>query len=88
MFWVSNNILIDEIRHLREDVRAKDSIISELIDKFVHQRHPERLALKTPQTTNAVVNSLIDNSAADDPVSAAEQDAWNLSKPKDNNDNA
>ena len=74
-----NKLLIDEIARLREENARKDKIVVELIDKFVHNRQPERLVVKdkvVPQLTEQ-------DEGMGDPVSRAERDAWESSKPKD-----
>lgn len=72
-----NTILTDEITALREENANLRRAMFELIDKYVHNRVPERLVKAKSETPIQFVES-----GMDDPVSIAERQAYEESKPK------
>lgn len=84
MIFVTNKILVDEILRLREDNAALKTTIFELIDKFVHNRSPERLVKR--EMPSVVPTSSDAAEGMGDPLSVAERDAWEKSKPREDAD--
>ena len=80
MIFVTNKILVNEIERLRADNMALKETIVELIDKFVHQKHPDRLIKPTVMSPDPFV---IAETGMGDPVSVAEREAWEHSRPKE-----
>lgn len=68
----SNKLLTDEIASLREENRRLRDSHFELIDKFVHNRVPERLAKSFVQQPLQSIAS----EGMGDPVSIAERQAY------------
>lgn len=74
----SNKILVNEIAALRAENERLRASHFELIDKFVHNRVPERLV----KESKPVDPMDFKESGMDDPVSVAERKAYEESKPK------
>ena len=75
----ASKYLADELVIQREENARLRAHISELIDKFIHNRQPERLV--KPKVEKEPELSV--ESGAGDPVSAAERLAWEASWPKE-----
>jgi hypothetical protein len=74
---LGNKILTDEITSLRKENARLQLAFIELVDRFVHNRAPERLARPETKTqTESVPDGM------GDPVSVAERRAWEESRPK------
>lgn len=71
----SNKILTDEIASLREENRRLRDSHFELIDKFVHNRVPERLKIPYGTTQN-LSQADARETGQGDPVSIAERQAY------------
>lgn len=84
MFFFANkkifDILVAENERLQADNVALKATIIELIDKFVHQKHPERLVKQSAAPSEPMVMAEM---GMGDPLSVAERAAWNESRPKE-----
>lgn len=65
-------LLRQEVSYLRSQLRDRDQTVAELLDRFVHNRQPERLVAR-PATTNYSIPS-----PSNDAFSAAMEDAERL----------
>lgn len=77
------------INHLENEIKQKDKRIEdlelrifELLDTKFFNRTPERLVRKEEPKTEKPADNFVTTQPSD-ALSAAEEDAWNRSKPKD-----
>jgi hypothetical protein len=62
----------NEITRLQGEIERKDTVILELLDRFIHHKAPARLAPVAPLTGTAPAQAF---DATSDPLSAAEIEA-------------
>lgn len=68
-------LLLRENARLRREIRRKDQVVAELLDKFVHNRIPQRLQADRPGTSTGASTSQMVSSYPSDAYSQAIEDA-------------